>query len=428
MIRAGVSVVDITPPAGLEMCGFAARIPPATGAHDPLTVRALVIGDTAIAVADVIGIDAALSYRVRQACGLPPERVTLAATHTHGGPLSMPGRLSGETDPSFLAGLEKAFVTALRSAASTAEPVTLQGGVGPEPGIARNRRHPNGPVDTGVPVLRLNRIDGSAMAVLISYACHPVVLSSDNLLWTADYPHYVRTRIEAALPGAVALFATGCAGDVNTGHSAAASLDPVSNPARSFAEAERIGQAIADAALAAPLRSLGETIQAAQSDVLLEFADDEDVPALLAAWKTERQGAPPNQARLLDIWSDWADRRAQQAPAPIAERVTTASWGGARVLAMPGEIFADTALSLRQAMAADGPGPLFILGYADDNPGYIPPEGEFAFGGYEVTEAHRFYGLPAGLAPRSAERLARAVFHAAGGQHHDDITKGDCHD
>jgi len=428
MIRAGVSVVDITPPAGLAMSGFAARVEPASGAHDPLTVRALVVGDSAIAIADVIGIDAALSARVRLASGLPPEKVTLAATHTHGGPVSMAGRLAGAAAPAFLDRLEAGFLTALRRARETMEPVTLHGGTGTEPGIARNRRRPDGPVDRGVPVLRLDRADGSVMAVLVSYACHPVVLSSDNLLWTADYPHYVRTALEAALPGAVALFATGCAGDVNTGHSAAASLDPARHPLRSYAEAERIGRAVAASALAAPLRPLGESVSAGEAFAELSFAPDDDLPAQRAAWQAERETAPPIRARMLDIWIDWAARLAADNPPPLMERVTAANWGGARLLAMPGEIFARTAQELREAMGAGSSAPLFVLGYADDNPGYIPPEGEFAFGGYEVNEAHRFYGLPAGLAPRSAERLATAVLNAAGGQHHDETSKGDCHD
>ena len=46
-LLAGAASVDITPPPGLMMCGYAARTESATGTHDPLTARALVIGDTA---------------------------------------------------------------------------------------------------------------------------------------------------------------------------------------------------------------------------------------------------------------------------------------------------------------------------------------------------------------------------------------------
>ena len=94
-LKVGMAVVDITPPLGLLLAGFAARTEPATGAHDPLTVRAVVVGDTAVVVADVIGIHEAMSARIRERCPLPSANVIVAATHTHGAPVSMADRAYG---------------------------------------------------------------------------------------------------------------------------------------------------------------------------------------------------------------------------------------------------------------------------------------------------------------------------------------------
>lgn len=415
MIRAGVATIDITPPAGLAMAGFGARLAPATGAHDALSVRALVVGDTALVVADVIGLDAALSARVRAACCLPAENVVLAALHNHGGPVSMPGRLSAAADPAWLARFESALVEAIDKAAATRQPVSIRAGHAPDPGFGRNRRHPGGPVDGVLPILRLDRADGTPLAMLTSYACHPVVLGADNLLWTADYPHFLRARLESALPGAVAIFATGCAGDVNTGHSAQASLTQAAQPARTYAEAARIGEGLADAVLAAPLTPLSGPVHAAEAHLALPFARREtDPPALAAAWRAQAATAPDIQAHLLRIWADWADALPATPPDPLPARVSVLDWGGARLIALPGEIFARTALDLRARLVPDGDSPVFILAYADDNPGYVPPRAEHAIGGYEVEEAHRFYGLPAGFAPGAAELLAEAAILAAG--------------
>ena len=66
MIRpfhAGAAVVNITPEVGLSMAGFAARSAPAAGSHDPLTARAVVVEDTAILCADVIGLHEDMSRR-----------------------------------------------------------------------------------------------------------------------------------------------------------------------------------------------------------------------------------------------------------------------------------------------------------------------------------------------------------------------------
>ena len=51
----------------------------------------------------------------------------------------------------------------------------------------------------------------------------------------------------------------------------------------------------------------------------------------------------------------------------------------------------------------------FVVCFAEGNPGYIPPASEFGFGGYDVDEAHRYYGMPASFAPGAAEALAAAA-------------------
>ena len=85
--------------------------------------------------------------------------------------------------------------------------------------------------------------------------------------------------------------------------------------------------------------------------------------------------------------------------------------GGLPLVFLPGEIFSTTALEIRAALA-DGPVP-FVVSLSDGVPGYIPPREAYAEGGYEVLEAHRYYGLPAGFAPGSAEGLAEAAIGIA---------------
>lgn len=408
MIRAGAAIVDITPPAGLAMSGFAARTLPASGTHDPLTVRALAVNDTAVAVADVIGLHHEMSARIRRRCVLPDEGVIVAALHNHGGPVSMVRRLGAEADLAYLGVLEDACVNAIDEAVARQRPARLEVGLGADPDIARNRRRPDGPLDRSLPLLRVVGEDGATIALMTNYACHPVVLGADNTLWTADYPHYVLATLEAEYPGAIAIFMTGCVGDANTGHSAHASLSLAANPERTFAAAERIGRAIAEAAMRAPSQLLGEKIAASNAAVQLHFElREQEAPDTLAEkWRREAAEADPVEATLLNHWIAWAERVAGRDMRPLTARVTLLDWGGLPVIGLPGEIFASTALSIRKAF---GPDPLFIAGFAEDNPGYIPPQEEYAFGGYEVEEAHRYYGQPAAFAPGSAEALAAAA-------------------
>lgn len=405
-VRGGVAVIDISPPPGLLLSGFAARSEPATGLHDPLTVRAIVLGDTAIVVADVIGIHEDMSRRIRQRCALPAANVIVAATHTHGAPSSMEGRLGG-ADPAFLAALEESCIAAIDTALAAAEPVSISAGTGPDPDVGHNRRHVGGIVDPAVPVLRLRRADGSLLATLVSYACHPTVLGADNRLMTADFPHFLRARIEAAHPGSVAVFVNGCTGDVNIGHTAQASWTLAAQETRTFDNARRLGDRIADAALAAPDAAMGTQVVAAEAWVDLELERREgDLGVAAAAWRDESRTAEPLRRMLLEHWIGWAEANAAEPPGSWIGRVSLLDWGGVPIVALPGEVFAETSLTIRGAMPA---GPAMVLSYADGTPGYIPPASEYRFGGYEVDEAHRFIGLRGGFASGSAERLADAA-------------------
>lgn len=404
MIQVGASIIDITPPNGIAMAGFAARTEVAKGDHDALTVRALVVDDTAIVTVDVIGIDANLSARARARASLPDQAITITATHTHGGPVSMPGRLSAKADHAFILCLEDAVVKAVDLAIVNQKPARLLGGIGVEPGFASNRRRLDGPVDTGIPILRFESVEGSTIAILVSYACHPVVLGADNLSWTGDYPHFVRKKLETTFPGAIAIFATGCAGDVNTGHSAAASLSLLATPERSFAKAKEIGFGIANSVIDARLTDVSGNVGHSEvfADICFEQREQEAPDILAKSWRL----AAKDTRSLEVIWANWAEKHMGRDLSPLKARITALKWGSVGIIALPGEIFAETALEIREKLAQKDP--LFILAYADDNPGYIPPESDYLRGGYEIDEAHRFYGLGATIAPKTAEHLAEA--------------------
>jgi hypothetical protein len=406
-LLAGAAVVDITPSAGLMMSGYAARTQPATGSHDPLTARAIAVGDTAVVVADVIGLHEDSCARIRSRCGLDEARVTVVATHTHGGPVSMTGRGGGGGDPDFLARLEDACVAAIDRAMAAQRPAILSAGVGDNPGIAFNRRHDGGVIDPGVPVLRVDGVDGRPIAILVSHACHPVVLAAHNRLYTADYPHYVRKTLEAAEPGILAVFLPGCLGDISTGHSPHSSISTVPTDDRTYAEAEQLGKRVAASAAAARLEPLSGGVLAAGTTVALDFERNEPapLPELAAEWRAKAAASDPAWAALYECWADWAGTIALEPLTPWTGRVTVMDWAGLRLSFLPGEVFAQSALNIRGA----GARPHVVSSMTDGVPGYIPPQTEYPSGGYEVLEAHRYYGMPAAFAPGSAERLEAAA-------------------
>jgi len=92
----GLARVEITPSEPTWMAGYAARNRPAEGTAQPLWAKAMAISDpegpTAVIVtADVIGLTREIGDRVAAEVeaqrGIPRERIVLAASHTHSGPV-----------------------------------------------------------------------------------------------------------------------------------------------------------------------------------------------------------------------------------------------------------------------------------------------------------------------------------------------------
>src|SRR5512135_3284502 len=94
--RVGLAAVDITPPLGLWMGGYAARKEPARGIAQPLHAKAMAVQDpggrrAVIVTLDVLGLTGPVADRMARAVrlrhGLPRERLVLCCSHTHSGPI-----------------------------------------------------------------------------------------------------------------------------------------------------------------------------------------------------------------------------------------------------------------------------------------------------------------------------------------------------
>lgn len=252
-LEAAAAKVDISPDLKTEkvlMAGFGATGRKPAGIHDPLYARLLVLreGKTTVAVVgmDLLGFTRNDVADLRRLAGYdaPTRSLFLSATHTHSGPdtLGLWGPMIGVSGVNlkYHARLKAKVAEALKLLESQLRPVRASGGHGTlDPrGLCRDSRDPV-VIDPDLSVLKLTGLDGKAVATVVNWSCHPEVLGPANRLITADYPGPLCTRIEERTGGAC-VFLNGMIGGLMT----------PDTKTENFYEAQRIGAAVADAALA----------------------------------------------------------------------------------------------------------------------------------------------------------------------------------
>jgi neutral ceramidase len=441
VLKAGWCAVDITPPVGTPLAGFAARKGVSEGIHDPLKARALVIeregGETvALLTADVVGMPTAMARQVREriatAIGITPDHVMVSASHTHSGPVLEPSLDTiGLASEHYRATLADDIVGAAAAAARRREPVRLEVASGRIEGIGRNRRHDDGlPVDPEVGLLSLLPSAGPACR-FVKYACHAVTLGPDNLLITADYPGYAMRFIERVMgPGTVAMFANGAAGDVNTGHSADLSALGYFIPGRTFERAERLGTMLGAEVVRTAQTSEAESdpvVRAASREILLPAkalpsiaeatADLERKRKVLDALSAKLGSAVPEtdprlvKARVDELYARLLVLRVGQradtgsgteASKQIPVEIQGIRIGETALIGVPVELFVEIGLAVKAASPWKR---TWVLGYTNGSMGYLPSREAYVEGGYEVVSSI--------FAPEAVTALEQAMIELA---------------
>ena len=257
-VRVGTARVDITPPAGFVMGGYSARQGVSQGVHDPLFATAVVMKTAGTTLA-VVSLDlrsfpsSHVVETLRELYGI--EHTLLCSTHTHSGPLTWEDKAWPQPDQSWFRSTEQKIIAVVREAAGSLFEAEIRVGTG-EVYLGHNRRmpgdngrtvmlwrneeqRPTSPVDPKVRVVQILDTSGRTRAVLVNYACHAVVLGPDNRAISADWPGFMRARVEEQMDGALCLFIQGAAGDTNP------FLDKQPLTEGGFEEAGKTGQEMA---------------------------------------------------------------------------------------------------------------------------------------------------------------------------------------
>lgn len=438
-IKVGIAKQDITPPLNLPMAGYGSRLGYSTGVADPLYTRAFSLYDEAqnkriaILTADLVAFDPetlrVFREKVLAETGISSDDVIVAVTHTHSGPAygnfydfykasSMEKEAEaslawGKSLPDRLIGVLKAAIDTERYArirlSNTQVSLSVHRRYRDPSGDIRLAPNVAGLTDPNVGILQaIDNDTGQPLGTLLNYACHPVVLCEDNLLYSGDYPAYALQLLEEET-GAPAIFVNGLCGNINP--AARGDLETAKMLGHNLANSvlEALGNSTASPLSELSLQSRSEIVKlplkhsnSTQFEDYVNAADHEYA----------RHSNPDNfeGKRLYEEVSrakTMLDRHLRlhkrfQAliddEGKLQARIQVVKLGPTVLLALPGETFVEFSLELRKQTSLN---PLFLFGYSHESIGYVPTEKAYPEGGYEVNVSY--------LAPGAGEQLFREV-------------------
>jgi len=419
----GVSKVDVTPDMPVLLAGYGGRLTEHEGVDTSLWARAMVIGDKkpiAIVVLDNCGISQIVTDRLVKRLakhGLNADQLVVAATHTHNAPtligyapIVWKGRTTKEQDDRVesytrlvIEKMEQAVVDAL----AKREPMSLEWALG-RATFGGNRRiissgnwvgfgfQRNAPVDHSLPVLFAKDSKGNIRAVWANYACHCTTVGSRNRIG-GDWAGYANAWIENEFGKAVSLMTIGCGADIGP------------QPSGSLAIAENHGKAIAEEA---KRLFAHKTIKLTQMPSVITRSISLPLmkPKPRDYWEKQLQsgGFHHQLAKAMLARLDTNGEISDEVNYPLSV------WKFGNELAivfLAGEVVVDYSVRLKRELDWSR---VWINGWANDMPGYIPSRRILLEGGYEADFSQVYYEQPSRYASSVEDKLVNAVKEMVG--------------
>lgn len=391
-LEAGAACCDITPPIGVELCGYGYYLQRrATGVLDPLMAKALVLESgsvqAVILACDLIGLTeatvAAARRLIERRTDIPGRHVLFACSHTHAGPTTIDVRGCGSLEAAYTNLLPEYLAGTVSRAAAGLQPARIGFAAGQAKGLAMNRvEGDDGPLDDGMPTMRVETMDGTPLATVYCVSAHGVTHLSSNTMISADWMGVASREIENAT-GGIALFLQGSCGDVNpalvhsgkheeAGHLAAEQVERlITNLGwQDDAEIEVSARQVSFPLAVTPTEELEKAAAEARAK-LAELPPGPETSAQRAAARFELEWAAEALTMHLRGMRDALHTELQ------VMRV-----GDALFLAHGGELFCEFGIALKERFA---PEPTFVVGYANGFIGYVPDPADFDRQGYAAA-------------------------------------------
>ena len=225
LLLAAAAKVDITPQTSQWLMGYGPR--KSTAVHDPIYHRVVVMDDGRsrfyLVASDLCLFSPELydevAAELKQKLKIEPKQFWWSVTHSHSTPeigphgvydVLLKGRSDHEWDREYTQQIKTSLISAIEQASKKLEPARVQTAIG-ESNANINRRakdvdgkislglNPDGPVDRQIGLIRLERPDGTPIALVANYAIHGTVLSGRSEVISGDAPGVVSAYVEEKL-------------------------------------------------------------------------------------------------------------------------------------------------------------------------------------------------------------------------------------
>lgn len=396
VLQAGIARVDMTPSENLYMGGYdeSCRAGRSDGAYGKIYIRALLFEDNIRKVVfvecDIVSISSedneAIRKLISKETNIPFENVMLGCVHNH----AAPSLDKQNSDSQWYKSFNNNVVKAVKDAIANLEPVKIGGGIGRSvvgmnrrkkmedtvayttfdennssqsygkyktdspvkiremAGVCRLGANPEGDIDDQVGVMRIDKLSGEPKAIFVNYACHGTSLGGRNNKISPEWNGNMLEYVEKTLPGVMAIFAQGAAGDINPRFVGGLDgyKDNLENTARLGCE---IGKEVVDIYTRIKTDSpIDPEIKTIHENIVCPLKYGE----VVKDFKHTTVDVPTSVIRIDDF--EW--------------------------VTFPGELFHKIGKVIKSSTHARYP---FVVGYCNGSLGYLPTQQAFSEGGYE---------------------------------------------
>ena len=432
-LKAGFGRVNVTPMMGIGLAGyFVAR--KAEKVLDELEINAIALeaGNEKVVflsidscVSKTATFDAIRSH-ISEVTGLPLPAIFVSLTHTHTAPyldLSMEADKDDSLIQEYFRLVRCKAADAAQFALADLKPAKMGWAVGNAPKVAFVRRfrmkdgkirtnpgvgnpdilEPIGQVDERVNVLRFDQEGGNSL-VLVNFGNHPDTVG--GCVISADWPGFLRRRVEKALDNTRCMFINGAEGDVNHVNVNAKNGDyndltpDFDDVARGYGHARHMGNVMAAAVLQVfdkvnyqdvnSIRYLYRKVDAPSN--MPKPGDMELAHRYNDLHIAGKDSEIPYKGMELTTVVAEAGRmvRLEHGPETFPLNLYGVAVGNVGFISIPGEGFTGIGRGLKEAENYDV---VLPLGLTNDGIGYFPMQEAYDEGGYEARSSNFKAGI-----------------------------------